>query len=652
MRLKQGRFGKSARKGAIMMHVSELINRDIHCTCGRRHRCDIPALEIGEGALARLPHMTDARHILLVADRNTYPLCGERVLSLLGGEGASSQGALPGGRIENICLFDTCGLLVPDEAAVARLRASLTDETDLVLGIGSGVINDLCKYVSFERGIPSGIIATAPSMDGYASSGAAMIFGGMKVTKTTHAPALILGDTDLLAAAPAEMIQSGFADIIGKYSALSDWKLAERVTGEYLCPEVYRIVLAATNEVRGLAAALVRREKPAIGRLFEILVLVGVCLTLLSTTRPGSGSEHHLSHYFEITGLIHDKPYFLHGIDVGYSTVVTAGMREEILALPAPVFCPQTREEREAAWQSIYGPYWREVRDLQEDAGRYREDPAALYAGKWEDVRGILAECPGAQEIREMLTSVGIDLAAFEKMYGAQKIRDGMFFAKDLKDRYSVLWLWSALFPYRPLGSETVARMRACMTAERNALNALLDGFDEAGMRQAGEILKRAPLTVTSACGSSGFAAKKFAHSLCCVGRPAKFVPPGEAVHGGMGALAENGALVLVSKGGQSEELLPLLDVAHAKHARVILLTANPGSELAAEADVTLRLPDVPEGDVYGVMSTASFAATIAIFDALFVSLIEETGFSLRDFALIHPGGAVGKQITAPNGGQ
>lgn len=633
------------------MNVSELINRDIHCTCGRQHRCDIPALEIGEGALARLPHMTNAQHILLVADKNTFPLCGERVLSLLGGKRASREGeAAPRGRVESICLFEPAGLLVPDEAAIARLCALLTDQTDLVLGIGSGVINDLCKYVSFERGIPSGIIATAPSMDGYASSGAAMILGGMKVTKTTHAPSLILGDTDLLAAAPAEMIQGGFADIIGKYSALSDWRLAERVTGEYLCPEVYRIVLDATNEVRGLAAALVRREKPAIGRLFEILVLVGVCLTLLSTTRPGSGSEHHLSHYFEITGLIHDKPYFLHGMDVGYSTVVTARMREQIRALPSPVFYPQTQEEREEAWKRIYGSFWREVRDLQEDAGRYREDAAVLYAGKWEEVREILAECPSAEEIREILTSVGVDLTAFERMYGAEKIRDGMFFAKDLKDRYSVLWLYTALFPYRPLKDETVARMRDCMVAERNALGALVDGFDEVGMRQACEILKRSPLTVTSACGSSGFATKKFAHSLCCVGHPAKFVPPGEAVHGGMGALPEGGALVLVSKGGKSEELVPLLHVARAKHARVILLTANPDSELAAGADVILKLPNVPEGDAYGVMSTASFAATVAIFDALFVSLIEETGFSLRDFALIHPGGAVGKQITKPNG--
>lgn len=426
-----------------MSSVFDLINRDLHCTCGRTHRCDIEALRIGEGVLQELPHLIPHKHILLVADANTYPLAGDRVRALLGA------------RIEDVCLFSGEELLVPNEESIAQIRAHLTPSTDLVLGIGSGVINDLCKYVAFFAGIRSGIIATATSMDGYASSGAAMIIEGMKVTYTTNAPTLILGDVDILRDAPMGMIRSGYADIIGKYSALCDWRLSELINGEYLCPFIYDLVKQKTDEIRGAASALVRRDPEAIGHLMEVLVLIGACLTLLSTTRPGSGSEHHMSHYFEITGLIEDKPYFLHGTDVGYSTVVTAALREHVRALETPSFFHPTTEQRETCYRAIYRDRWEEVRDLQRTAGRYEHPMDETYRKNWQRVREILAECPSTDEIRTMLTDVGFDLSAFEEMYGKEKIQNGIWFAKDLKDRYSVLWLYADLF----LNESEVARI-------------------------------------------------------------------------------------------------------------------------------------------------------------------------------------------------
>ena len=416
-----------------MTSIYDLINQDLNCSCGRTHRCDIEALKIGEGVLASLPDLIAHQHILLVADCHTYPLCGDRVRRLLGD------------RLEQVCVFEA-EHLVPDEDSIQRVRACMTDKTDLILGIGSGVINDLCKYVAFFAGIRSGIIATAPSMDGYASSGAAMIIDGMKVTYTTNSPTLSLGDVDILKDAPMDMIRSGYADIIGKYSALCDWKLSELINGEYLCPFVYDLVKTKTDEIRRAAGALTKREPKAIGELMEVLVLIGACLTLLSTTRPGSGSEHHLSHYFEITGLIEGKPYFLHGTDVGYSTVVTAALREEICKVKQPTFYHLPTERREACYRAIYHGLWEEVRDLQIEAKRYDNPKDECYRQNWQAVLDILSECPTADEIRTMLTDVGFDLSAFEDMYGKTKIQNGIWFAKDLKDRYSVLWLYDDLF--------------------------------------------------------------------------------------------------------------------------------------------------------------------------------------------------------------
>ena len=417
------------------MELNQLLNHDITCSCGRTHRCDIDLVDVGRGAVERLPEsVKNFENILLVADSNTYAVCGERVCDLLGK------------RIKDTCLFVTDELLVPDEAAIEAVRAKTLPETDLILGVGSGVINDICKYVSFFAGIKCGIVATAPSMDGFASSGAAMILGGMKVTETTHAPALIIGDTDVLKNAPAEMIRSGYADIIGKYSALNDWKLSQLINGEYLCPEVYALVKEKTDLIRSLAKNIAAREPEAIEELMRDLVLIGVTLTLLSTTRPGSGSEHHLSHYFEITGILEDKPYFLHGTDVGYSTIVTARLREELRALASPSFSAVSDETREKCYEKIYGRIACEVSDLQKSAGRYANPVNDVYRERWDEIVAILNECPTAAEIGEMLVDCGFDLSLFEEMYGAEKIQNGVWFAKDLKDRYSVLWLYFNVF--------------------------------------------------------------------------------------------------------------------------------------------------------------------------------------------------------------
>ena len=326
------------------MKITELLNKDIVCSCGRTHRCDIKHVCIGKGVVTEISKLlSDKRSIMLVADKNTYAVCGETVKSLLKD------------KITSECIFDQDEHLVPDEQTVKTVQSAMKRGTDFVLGIGSGVINDTCKYVSYKAGIKCGIIATAPSMDGFASSGAAMIFDGMKVTFTMHAPELILGDTDILRTAPLNMIASGYADIIGKYSSLCDWKLAALMENEPFCPYIYNIVKESTDETRSLASALMEKDGMALGRLMEILVLVGACLTLNESTRPGSGSEHHLSHYFEITGLINKQPYFLHGTDVGYATVVTAALRERILSIEKPTFSSLSENEREEAYKRIYG---------------------------------------------------------------------------------------------------------------------------------------------------------------------------------------------------------------------------------------------------------------------------------------------------------
>ena len=417
------------------MELNQLLNHDITCSCGRTHRCDIDLVDIGRGAVERLPEsVKNFENILLVADSNTFAVCGERVSNLLGA------------KIKDTCIFVTNDLLVPDEAAIEAVRAKMTPATDLILGIGSGVINDVCKYVSFFAGISSGIVATAPSMDGFASSGAAMILGGMKVTETTHAPALIIGDTEVLKNAPAEMIRSGYADIIGKYSALNDWKLSRLINGEYLCPEVYALVKEKTDLIRSLAKNIAAREDAAIEELMRDLVLIGVTLTLLSTTRPGSGSEHHLSHYFEITGLLNHHEYYLHGIDVLYSAALTARLREALLSQKPP-FAPYT-EDRDA-WEKEIRRVYTTAADgiiaLQDKVGLYADIDVKQLEKAWQEVCAILREAPGYEQMLSYVTAIGLDINECKAFYGKEILSDAVRYAKDLKDRYTVLWIAYAL---------------------------------------------------------------------------------------------------------------------------------------------------------------------------------------------------------------
>jgi len=416
------------------MEINALL-KGMDCSCGRHHSCDIKYVAIGKGAIAQLAQITgEYRNILLVADENTYGAAGDKTVSALAGKNIRSV------------IFPGDTILIPDEKAIGRINDGM-DGIELIVGIGSGVIQDLCKYVSHFSGVPYYIVATAPSMDGYASTGAAMILEGMKVTVSAGVPAAILADSEVLKDAPMEMIQAGYGDIIGKYSALNDWKLSKVVHDEYFCQEIYDLTFEMVHKTLKLADGLLRREEESVRVLMEALVIVGIAMSFAGSSRPASGSEHHLSHYFEITGIVKDEPYFPHGIDVAYSTVITAGLREEILntTWPAVQYRP-SKEEYISEIHRIYGSVAEGCIVLQEKVGRYPMDMIAVYREKEEAIRAVLAEMPKASEIEQMLCAAGLDMKEFYQLYSAQKLKDAIAYAKELKDRYTVLWMNFDLF--------------------------------------------------------------------------------------------------------------------------------------------------------------------------------------------------------------
>lgn len=192
---------------------------------------------------------------------------------------------------------------------------------------------------------------------------------------------------------------------------------------------------------------------------------------------------------------------------------------------------------------------------------------------------------------------------------------------------------------------EGLKRGKEAFAIEKKAVQDALDYMDFDAFQKAVDLLAAAPRIGTSGCGHSGIACQHMAHLMCCIERPARFISPAEAVHGGLGFIQKGDVMILASRGGKTKELLPIMEICKKKGASVISITEKMDSPLAEGADVVLPMHVELETDKYNSQGTSSFLAVNVIFDALQAALIEETGYVNEQFALIHPGGAVGERL-------
>lgn len=301
--------------------ISQWAGMEYSCACGKSHKVDIQAIRVGSGVIQELPGILrdlGASHIFLVADNYTYEAAGRQVEQLLDQAGLSYHKRV----------FQTETPLVPNEYALGSVLAAMTSQDDMLLAVGSGTLNDVTKYVSARTGVPYVIVATAPSMDGYASTVAPTILDGFKTTLPAVYPAAIVADVDILKDAPMPMLTAGFGDIIGKFTSLADWRLSHQLNGEYYCPEVAGVIEAAVETCAANAQALAQREPQAIQAMTEALILSGLAMGMVGVSRPASGAEHQMAHYWEMDALRRGEEHPLHGNAVGVGTVLAASLYE------------------------------------------------------------------------------------------------------------------------------------------------------------------------------------------------------------------------------------------------------------------------------------------------------------------------------------
>ena len=280
------------------MSISELLSGQAHlCACGRSHDTDLKYVRVEPGAVRHLPEALEKLSVcrpFVVFDQNTYQAAGKKVQESLDEAGTKYS----------LFVFEPTPLkMQPDEYAVGSLTMGFDPACDGIIAVGSGVVNDCCKVLAHASKLPQLVVATAPSMDGYASNSSSMIQGHIKVSLYVPCPQAIICDTDIMKDAPLEMLMAGLGDMLAKYISVCEWRISHLVTGEYYCENIAGLMRASVNKCWSMAERLMKRDPEAVAAVTEGLILSGIAMSFAKISRPASGLEHYFSHLWEMMAL-------------------------------------------------------------------------------------------------------------------------------------------------------------------------------------------------------------------------------------------------------------------------------------------------------------------------------------------------------------
>jgi glycerol-1-phosphate dehydrogenase [NAD(P)+] len=287
---------------------------------------DTRHLTVEPGALASVAAAYTAtcgsRTAVVVADTTTWGVAGQRVDGLL--------------RAAGVAVLPPIVLPLPlhaDYEHVLSLESRLAADDATPVAVGSGTINDLTKLAAHRRGRPYMVVATAASMDGYAAFGASITRDGFKQTMACAAPAAIVADLEIVAAAPTPLTAAGYGDLIGKVPAGADWLLADALDLEPIDAAAWAMVQHPLRAALGAPDRLRDHDQDATGAFFLGLVMSGLAMQATHSSRPASGAEHLISHLWEMTGLTHHGQSPSHGTKVGIGAVLVTMLYERLLPL-------------------------------------------------------------------------------------------------------------------------------------------------------------------------------------------------------------------------------------------------------------------------------------------------------------------------------
>ena len=400
---------------------------------------DEPKVYAYGGAMNSLPEILCAegiRSVFFYADRNTYEAAGRRAVEILETSGV----------VTKKYIFNA-ERLEPNEAAVGLAAMSFDPSVDAVLGVGSGVINDISKIIANNSGKKYIILATAPSMDGYASATSSMSVEGLKISLPSKCADIIVGDIDVIKNAPMKMMLAGLGDMLAKYTAICEWRISNIINSEPVSEAVAESVRESLRECVKNADGLVRREPEAVEAVFNGLVLCGLAMKRAGSSRPASGIEHYLSHIWDMRGEEFGTPTDLHGLQCAVGTYISVSLYEKIKSVKI------NKEKALGFVESFdYTEWARELRGflgkgaeamvaLEEKEGKYdREKHKArldTIIQKWDEILAVInEELPSFDSLKALYSTVGLPTILEEIGQKADILPMTFMAAKDIRDKY------------------------------------------------------------------------------------------------------------------------------------------------------------------------------------------------------------------------
>ena len=432
------------------MSLEELIREDgIPCSCGKVHRCGLRYYRAGEGAVRFLPEALEARgrkHPMVVMDPNTEKAAGNKVREVLRNAG------IP---MKEFVFPEREGKMEPDEWAVGALTMAMDPSCDVVIAVGSGVINDCCKVLAHACGLPSMVVCTAPSMDGYCSNSASMIQNHLKVSLYNACPEAIIADTDILATAPDIMLQAGLGDMLAKYISVCEWRISHLIHGDPYCEEIAGMVRQCLKKIVAQADGLMKRDPEALKAVLEGLVISGISMAFAEISRPASGLEHYFSHLWEMQALQRGIPSALHGIQVGVGTLLVLWIYEHMLETETPdlsraenaikAFSPEAWEKQ--MWE-LFGSVTPTVLAIEKQTGKSTPEKhlarLSLIKKHWPEIQAIIREeLPAREQVYTLMKKCGMPLYPADLELTLQDTRNALLGSREIRDKYltsSLLW--------------------------------------------------------------------------------------------------------------------------------------------------------------------------------------------------------------------
>ena len=419
--------------------LNDYLNRTFTCPCGKTHSAPLKYVSVRKDALSDLPKFVKElgfHSLYLVSDHITYGIAGQKCMDIL---------AQAGIRAEIIQLTH----LEFDEATLGELVIHMPQDCDLVVAVGTGTINDMTRYFSFKLGRPFFTVATAAPMDGFASSIAAIHVNHLKTTFQAQTPLAVIGDTEILKNAPYPMIAAGLGDLLGKCTCLCDWRLSHIITGEHQCERIMELVENCVQDLLPVAGRAKERDPKVLGDIMEGLVLTGVAMSLYGNSRPASGCEHHMSHYWETILEQRGQRPAPHGAQVGVGTVLVLKAVELLLERKvdfdaarraAEVYDPvKWREEIQRA----YGPAAPGVIEMEEEAGKNtsagRLARIDTMERRWSEISALLRTLPTSDYVADLLSGLGAPCRPEGIGIDRKLLKDTFLYCKEIRARYTIL---------------------------------------------------------------------------------------------------------------------------------------------------------------------------------------------------------------------